>query len=352
MKEVFEFRVKENYVKGLFNDKDGKLLAPDLRKVCITRKHPNFAKLGEIDKHFQASNYEKGYAYSSWSIARYYTKKEIERAELFDLQWTRVFDPCGEECGTEYDDSEVCQLCGYGRKQTGDLRLDYRKLPKRADLARSLWWDYLINQRLAEILVDAKITGFELRPTRHKAKYEDDPIRFEWVPTGRKLIQQATELGLKPYSYEFYVWLNREPNQQLSEQAQMEYAEMREKRDAKKKMRLPVWYQLFITSKPLNVVPPTKFGDNPFEVEEEGRDKCPLGHTAGINPLTELFLNREDYDGSDFVQSKQHVGIWRGYYRPYPLIFISPRVRKLFVEYKIRGWRTEIAHLMPFHPST
>ncbi|HET6239997.1 MAG TPA: hypothetical protein VFE41_34310 [Acetobacteraceae bacterium] len=60
--------------------------------------------------------------------------------------------------------------------QVPDLVLDLRKAPKTADIASTIAGEWIVSQRLAEILLSSGLTGFELRPARHRARYEDDPV--------------------------------------------------------------------------------------------------------------------------------------------------------------------------------
>jgi hypothetical protein len=49
------------------------------------------------------------------------------------------------------------------RVQVGPLRLDLRRAPKSKDIAQTIADDeWIVNQRLAELLIDARMTGFTL----------------------------------------------------------------------------------------------------------------------------------------------------------------------------------------------
>jgi hypothetical protein len=281
-------------------------------------------------------------------VRRYYTAAESRAAELFHAIITAVFEPAGQECGTVYDESGVCPFCRAGRVQQSGLVLDLRKTPKGKDIARTLSGDeWIVSQRLAELLLDNRMTGFELGPVSHKARYQDDPIRLERYPSGRYLLQLAQEAGAPHGTWEFYVWLNRPENRDLWELAKAERAAEGQTREQRRSyVPPPVWYQLKVTSRKTTILPPTRGGIAPFEEDEEGKYRCPSGHTIGLNLLSEVWLARGSWDSSDVASTEQMVGIRKGLFVPAPLLLISPRLRQLLEGQKIRGYRVEVAHLV------
>lgn len=104
------------------------------------------------------------------------------------------------------------------------------------------------------------------------------------------------------------------------------------------------WYQLSVTSTPVDIVPPTLVGDTPFDLDERGRFRCTQGHLLGLNRLSELWVARAGHDGSDIVRTRQHIGVRRGVLRPEQQLLISPRLYQLLREQKIRRFEVEVAH--------
>ncbi len=84
-------------------------------------------------------------------------------AELFWLKVRPLFEPTGEDCGTEYDETRACPKCGFGARQVGPLHLDLKKVPKR-DIAKTLGGEIVVSARLAEEMKAADIRGYELGP--------------------------------------------------------------------------------------------------------------------------------------------------------------------------------------------
>ncbi len=361
MIELCEFRVQEEHAHLLFAADEGRRLG-DMRVVVVRTDDPRFPEIGKLQCSLMAK--PQGMFFAGWSLLRRYTRAEIEGADLFHLTITAVFEPAGEECGTVYNESNACRYmfsperdlgriypgltldadtCGGGRVQASDLRLDLRKAPKTKDIARTIADEWIVSQRLAELLVDADLTGFDLRSVRHKARYEDDPIVWSRVPSGRNLLHRATEAGLTEQSWPFYVWLNRPEQAELVERARTEHAELLGQRARRHGKPLPTWYQLVITSRPVRTVAPIRFGSDPFD--KVNRCRCPHGHVAGLNLLSEVFVDRSDWDGGDIIRTKELVGVRRGLLVAAPILLISPRFRKLLVDHSIKGWKGDIAYL-------
>jgi hypothetical protein len=283
---------------------------------------------------------------------------------VFRLDVTAVLEPSGEECGTVYNESESCpycfyskltliqgrrikqeSYCGVGGKQISDLILDVRKIPKGKEIARSIANEYVVSQRLAELLFDAKMTGFELRPVRHQARFQDDSVNLEEVESGRELLRRAQELGIRKPSWGFDVWMNQNRQNDLVDRAWREHLELSQKKQSRSPAPPVPWYQLVITSKAVSTEPPTKWGITPWNADDpEGKGHCPRGHYTGWTALSELTLSRGEWDGSDIVNTKEFVGHRAGLLRPYPYILISHRLWQLFRKERVRGYEVEVAH--------
>ena len=109
------------------------------------------------------------------------------------------------------------------------------------------------------------------------------------------------------------------------------------------------WFQLTVESRPLGVAPQTRVGINLFDADEKGEYRCPKGHVLGLNLLSEVWVERKDWDGADVCSTKQWVGMRSrngGVFRPHPLLLISQRMRRLLEELKAKGHQLEVAHLV------
>lgn len=350
VREYAEFRIPEENARRFLEPDIGKPLGqrgfpPSVRLVRVPVDDPLYARIGEIERRCRG---EGKYFFLGWYIERRYSRRELETAELFHLLITAVFEPPGEDCGTVYDESTACPICRAGRTQVSDLILDLGKVPRGKDIARTIANEWIVSQRLAELLLDAGMTGFELRPVRHKAYYEDEPIDLRKVPSGQELLRRAEKAGLTPVNinWEFIVWLNRPEQDELAERARREYIALLEQRARRRPKPVPVWYQLVVTSTPVPTVPPTRFGNDPFDDDPEGRYRCPFGHMKGWTLLSEIWIPREAWDGSDILRTAEVKGGWQGLGSPSPLLLISPRLWRLLRAHNVKGYKVEVAHLV------
>lgn len=364
MREIFEFRVGEKYAGLLFEPDEGvplgdSILGVTVRKVAIRTDDPRFRRIGEIQDELRRTKGEP--FYTGWYLYHYYTKAELRSAEFFHLNITGVFEPSGIDCGTQYDYSESCPECGCPARQTTDLILDLRKAPKTRDIAMTIHHnEWIVSQHLAGLIVNAGLTGFDLAPVRHKGWYEDDAMEFRAVHSGRELLRRAEQAGCPHGTLEFWTWLNRAEQRELSERMKEEWVTMRTERERRRGKPLPVWYQVITTSPCVTTVAPTRFGIDPFDDDPQGDYRCSRldwdkrgEHIAGCNVLSELFIDRDSYDGRDIVRTREHKG-WptriakqagAEHGEGVPFLLISPRFRQLLIDNGIRGWKTEVSYL-------
>jgi hypothetical protein len=264
---------------------------------------------------------------------------------VFKLETSALVEMNGADQGTPYRAGE-CEDWGTDRQQLGDLILDVRKLPRKKDLVRTLANEWVVSQRLAETLSDAGVTGIQLRAVRHKARYEDDALVLDAVPSGRELLRQAESLGISRRDWAFTVWLSRWDQRDLLDRAIEEQAEKKKARARANPKPLPAWYQLIVTSRPVPMAPPTRFGIHPFDEDEAGEYRSEECDVAGLNVLTEVYVPRGEWHGQDFGVTRQFVGARGGLVLPGRLLLVSPRVRRLFVENDVTGASFEVAHLV------
>jgi hypothetical protein len=193
-----------------------------------------------------------------------------------------VFEPAGEECGTQYDESSTCPRCGAGAQQVGPLFLDIKRIPKGKDFAKSIAGEVVISRRASELFVQHGITGVAFHPVRTKGA---------------------------------------------------------------KSLELPNWSQLVIHSGDADIVPPTKAGIDPFNDDPKGEHRCIEGDTIGLNLLSEVSVAATSRGQADIVATRQFVGVRRGLLRPERIILISQKVRQLIEAEKLKGCEIEVAHL-------
>jgi hypothetical protein len=218
-------------------------------------------------------------SFYSWDIRRHYTRAEISAAEFFALY---VDSMLGEDELGDYDESNACRLCGAG----GDLRSPFVLQDARTykgrkfDVARTLDEELIFSSKAVDLLEANGITGCAW-----------DPVR------------------------------------------------VLDRNDAKESD----YFRLIVTGEPLDVVPPTKFGINPFDLDVEGEYRCKLGHVYGLVLLSEVHFMVAPDKASDFMHSVGFVGNRMGVLRPSRIVVVSARLARLLETVK-PDVRFEVAH--------
>jgi hypothetical protein len=217
-----------------------------------------------------------------WILRRRYSKAEKEAAALFKLKVTSTFEPAGEECGTKYDESTACPRCGAGARQTTPLYLPEKRIPKSKDISRTIAGEIVVSRRVVELFTRHGITGAELSPVRSSP------------------------------------------------------SSSAESKD---------WFQLTVRSTNAEVAAPTRVGIDPFDDDEKGECRCPLGDLIGLNVLSEVSIKSASRDDADIISTRQFVGMRRGLLRPERIILVSQKVRQMIESEKLKGVEIEVAHV-------
>lgn len=344
MNILYEFRVNSRFAHRLFSQNEGR----DLGSIRLVQLRPDDSRLSQLGDLQTELMQETDFSFFyGWRIIRKYSKLEIDSAAVLTLESASTFEPPGESCGTEYDETRCCPACGAGAPQVSSLRLDLRKVPKRNDIGRSIAGELIVSQRMAEVLLESRLRGVELTLVRHKARYEDDPFRLEDTPSGRLALKKAANEGVPQDSWELQVWLNRIENRSLLDEARAQTTSMKRRDARSRSQRPPTWYQLRPAGT-ARILPPTRTGVNPLDEDPNNEYRCPHGDTIGLNLLSELWVSKEDFMrcDSDIVHTEHYIGSRMGLLRPERQIIISQRLFGLLKARGIKGFRAEVAHLV------
>jgi hypothetical protein len=217
-------------------------------------------------------------------VQRTYSDQELLSAKVLQLCIDRFVDTDGESDGTKYDYSSVCPHCGVGRKAIGPLSLRSMLGVRFDGIASTLSKDeVLISEALVRVLAELKISGAEYR--------------------------EVCFIG--------------------------------ESSSASSGVR-----HLVVNSRAVSIDETTCFGIDPFDRDEIGEYRCPLGHIAGLNLLSPLCVSLADWDHCDWLRTTQSVGVRRGPLVPSPLWLISQRLYKLLRGYPLPRCRFEVASVV------
>jgi hypothetical protein len=236
-----------------------------------------------LERSYSFKKEPHAFFFAGWDIHRTYTPVEYEKAELFLLCHIATFEPAGEECGTQYDESSACPSCKSGAKQVSPLFLDWKRIPKSKDIARTIAGEIVVSKRMAELFERHSITGAKFGPVCHRP---------------------ATSAESKD------------------------------------------WFQLLVTSCEAEVAAPTKMGINPFDEDATGQYRCSRGDLIGLNRLSEVSISRSSYNGFDIVASRHFVGTRGGLLRPERFLLVSPKLQQAIKQEKLTGCEFEVSHLV------
>ncbi len=215
---------------------------------------------------------------------RKYQASELSDASLLHLIITEFIDACGEDYDTVYDESGACARCGFGRKQMSPLRLDLGKTPKDADFATTIarGEELLISESVAKIIREGSITGCGL-----------DPVE-----------------------------------------------------DARRPSEQGRWYQLVITAKAGETVPPTRFAKDFFREDISHEFVCPQHRLSGLNLVSEVFLSQRSMETADILKTTNRYGNRAGWVQPSAIVLINQRFYRLLKAHSLQGYKVEVAHLL------
>jgi len=222
-------------------------------------------------------------AFSEFTIGWYLRK--YSKAELQDAEILRLgITSHFEPAGEECGTiyETLCDHCNWGR-QTSDLIVDLRRVPQHKDITETIARvEWLVSSKFVQIFRQSKLTGAEFRP----------------------------------------VFDLRNPTKPSVD-----------------------WHQLRVTGKAGDLAEATKLGKDPFSPSVISWH-CPLGHSTVTEFLSEIYLRRHTWDGSDISVTGALFGQGRNLLRPIPLIIISQRAYLALKDAGLKGLSYEVAHLV------
>lgn len=296
MKEILELRINQDFAHLLSNLGEGRdtgQLSKSIKIFEISTDDPRYNQIPIISNQVR-EKYDKSFFFG-WQIKRKYSKKEIDAATFFQMKIKRRFEPVGEECGTMYDESMACELCGANREQISVLMLKRESIPQK-DIARTIAGEVVVSEKFAVAVKRSGLKGIILKPV----VYANGTSGYYQLTSSFEVeLSKNTIAGVDPFDF--------------SEESDD-----------------------VVLTVPGNY--PVQFGKEIY--------KCPKGHTIGLNLLSEAYiLSSPLIERYDYFSSKQKIGVKRGLLHPEPLYLCSPAFRKMVVEEKLSGFEFELAHI-------
>lgn len=309
MKEYCEFRIIERHAHLLFADDEGERLDDSIRKIAISCNDPKYPQIGILDARLNREG--RGSFFLGWHISRRYSRKELDAATLFQLIPSSTFEPCGEECGTEYDENSACVICGAGARQVSPLRLRRSSLSPRKDIAISIAGELVVSDRFVDLFRGHKMQGVDFQLVQFpRSKNAHYPAWYQPVfsHTNAELSDRTT-VGIHPFN------LSPASNG------------VKDIGDLERLL-------------------PSRFAPEfrKFFAKQEIY-RCPLGDTIGLNLISEVVVTPVGVPSADFFSSRQRIGVRRGLLRPQPVWLVTPRLWRAFQHSGLKGARFEVARI-------
>ncbi|MBX3189086.1 MAG: hypothetical protein KF819_18840 [Labilithrix sp.] len=299
MREETDFRIPEDHARGRLPDDAGQRLGHTVRRICVSKDDPLFAEIRHFEREFRARG---DVFFTGWNTRRRYSRRELERAALFLVVPRREFEPAGEQCGTVYDDASTCD---YVFDQSSGIDIGGRHVTMSASTcgagARQVSPLFLDVRRIPRAVDFARTIANEIVVSARAA----DVIR-EARLTGVELapVRASNEGGTPSQTH----------------------------------------FQLRTKGPTVELDDATLAGGDLFDESAYGR--CPRGHVAGLNLLSEVSVQRRSLVDADVLATRQLVGVRRGLLRPWPILLLSPSAWRAFDSAKLRGLVIEVAHIV------
>jgi len=291
MKEIIEFRIDREYTPLLLKPDEGK--RNDSNTIIrISRDDPKFEQIKVLYKKLRQEN---KFLFLHSNIKRNYSRKELDTAPLLQMLIKTTFEPAGEECGTMYDETITCEICGANRTQINSLKLKKGSVPKK-DIARTIAGEIVVSEKFTTVFKQRGLKGAVFEPV---VFVKEASHYYQLTAVNELELSKETVAGINVFD--------------LSE-----------------------------SSEEMEITIP---GGYDFKLAKEVY-KCPRGHTIGLNLLSEAFvLSNPLIAKYDFFSSKQKIGVKRGLLMPEPLYLCSQAFRKMVEEEKLSGFEFEITHI-------
>lgn len=169
MKETLELRINYDFAHLLFKVDEGKNLGTSVKVVEISKDDPRYKQVPIIAEEVK-KKYNKSFFFG-WQIKRKYSKKELDTAKLFQLKIKVLFEPTGEECGTQYDKTTACKICGANRTQASPLILKRGTIPKK-DIIKTIGGEVVVSEKFSNVVRQRNLKGLLLSPTNIEKYYQ------------------------------------------------------------------------------------------------------------------------------------------------------------------------------------
>jgi hypothetical protein len=195
MVQKMEFRVSEEDATRYLGNGVGTVLGESTRVLMVDVPSPLYTRIAELEAQFRAAG---RCFFTCWDCYRKYTSAELTASPAFKFRVKSYFEPCGEECGTTYDESTACPVCRAGATQSSPLRL--KRYPKSRDFACTIGGEIVVSKRVVDLFESRRMTGARFGPVflgkRSLAPVKD---RFQLLVDQSAEIAPQSQTGNDPF---------------------------------------------------------------------------------------------------------------------------------------------------------
>ncbi len=193
MKETLELRIDYDYANLLFKANEGKNIGTSVRIVELSKDDPLYKEIPIIADELKRK-FDKSFFFG-WEIKRKYSRKELEQAKLFLIKIKIVFEPTGEECGTLYDETVSCEICGANRKQVSSLILKKGTIPKK-DIAKTIGGEIIVSSKFESAVEKRKLKGLQFTQINFEKSVSD---YYQLTTSSEIVLSPNTIVGINPF---------------------------------------------------------------------------------------------------------------------------------------------------------
>ena len=288
MKELLILDIRKKYSYLIPNEIQGTARGDSLIRIEVDTSSPMYEETKRANLYVRKEL--KDVFFFGWNYKRIYTEEELRNARLFKMSVRKYFEPCGRDCGTVYDTSHVCEICKSGERQVSPLYTRKGSYLNNRDVASTISYEIVVSKRFVEFVKDHSLRGLTFGPVYIGKRLSSDI--FQLMVQGCELdFSERSAFGIAPFDF----------TERCSTEG-LFYGEVY---------------------------------------------KCPKGDNLGGDLLSDAFIKDcDEIEQYDFFISRQTIGVYRGLINQRHILFCSPRMRKLIIDNKIRGFDFEIAHVI------
>ncbi|HBO28146.1 hypothetical protein [Culturomica sp.] len=169
MKETLELRINYDYAHFLFKADEGQNIGTSVKVVELSKEDSRYRQVPIIAEEVRKKY--NGKFFFGWKIGRKYSRRELDTAILLHLKIKTIFEPTGEECGTLYDETAACTICGANRKQVSPLILEKGTMPKK-DIAKTIGGEVVVSEKFVNAVKRRNLKGLQFGAVNVEKYYQ------------------------------------------------------------------------------------------------------------------------------------------------------------------------------------